>query len=186
MSKITELFNNKWVGIREKTLDNGSKYVYAHSEWCNSEGVAVLPYRTFINNEDWGYVVKEFLGRFEICPAHSDMVELCSITGGMDKEGESPAFTAMRELIEEAGYKVPVEELIYLGTAKPSKASDTTVHLFGVNLDSVNVEEVEAVGDGTLGEEGAYCSWIKRSELVKAKDPLLHTMFMRLLEKGLI
>lgn len=185
MSKVVDLFKNKWVTVVEKTLDNGSKYVYSKADWCSSEGVAILPYRARAINEDWGYYKPEFLGRFEICPAHSDDIELCSITGGMDKEGESPAFTAKRELIEEGGYDVPVENFVYLGTVRPSKASDTTTHLFAVDLDK-GANEVEATGDGTLGEEGAYCDWVSLEEATDCKDPLVHTILMRAIKEGLI
>lgn len=177
MSKIEQLFSDKWLSVNKKTMDNGSEYIYSNSPWCKSNGIAILPFRKAKD----GY--PEFLGRFEICPAHSDEIELCSITGGMDKEGESPALTAVRELIEEGGYKVPLENVISLGTVRPSKSSDSTNHLFAVNLDN-GAEEVEAVGDGTLGEEGAYCSWISLEELVDAKDPLLHSIFLRALENG--
>lgn len=179
MSKISTLFSNKWQSIKHKQLDNGSEYVYSSSPWCGGEGVAVLPYRRKLINKPWNYYENEYLGRFEICPAHSDDVELCSITGGMDKDGESPVFTAVRELIEEGGYDVPVENMIYLGTVRPSKSSDTTTHLFAVDLD-LGAKEVEAIGDGTLGEEGAYCSWITGEQLINAKDPLLQSMYLRL------
>lgn len=178
MSKITELFANKWLSVKKKTMDNGGEYIFASAPWSGSEGVAILPYREI--ETEGGFSHKEFLGRFEICPAHSDDVELCSITGGMDKEGESPAFTARRELIEEAGYEAPVELFKYLGTVRPSKASDNTMHLFAVNLDNKSVKEVVATGDGTLGEEGAYCDWVTTSKLLDSKDPLLHTMVLRL------
>ena len=177
MSKVTKIFTNKWLSVFKKTMDNGGEYVYSHADWCNSEGVAVLPFRE-------GKYDREFLGRYEICPAHSNDVELCSITGGMDKDGESPVFTARRELIEEGGYEAPVEDFIYLGTVRPSKASDNTTHLFAVNLE--NAKEVEAVGDGTLGEEGAYCGWIDIRQLTYSKDPLLSVMLLRGLEKNAI
>jgi 8-oxo-dGTP pyrophosphatase MutT (NUDIX family) len=181
MAKITEIFNNKWLSVKKKTMDNGGEYVYAHAPWCGGEGVSILPFRNV--ETEGGFFHPEFLGRFEICPAHSNDIELCSITGGMDKEGESPAFTARRELIEEAGYEAPVENFVYLGTVRPSKSSDNTTHLFGINLDKPAVKEVEATGDGTLGEEGAYCDWVSVERLADAKDPLLHTMFTRLVQK---
>lgn len=177
MSIIKSLFDNKWVSIVEKTMDDGSKYVYSTSVWCGSEGVSILPYRKVAG----GF---EFLGRFEVCPAHSDKTELCSITGGMDKEGESPVFTAMRELIEEGGYKVPIENIVLLGTVRPSKSSDSTTHLFAVNVDAGH-EVVTATGDGTLGEEGAYCAWVSLQDVIAAKDPLLHANAIRLIAQVL-
>lgn len=184
MSKITTLFENKWLSLKKKTMDNGSEYVYSSAEWCGSEGVAVLPYRTKIISDNGMFLWErtEYLGRFEICPAHSDDIKLYSITGGMDKEGESPVFTAVRELIEEGGYEVPVENMTYLGTARPSKASDITMHLFAVDVDKGS-KEVEATTDGSLGEQGMFCDWISRNQLFEAKDSLLHTMYLRLHDK---
>lgn len=170
---IDVLFRNKWVEVREKVTEKGS-YTYSHSIWCNGEGVAILPFK--IEN---GQLF--ILGRYEVCPCHSDEFELCSITGGMDKEGESPAFTAKRELLEEGGYNVPLHKFVYLGTVKPSKQSDTIQHLFVVDI--TGKEQGEIVGDGTFGEEGAYVKWITASELTNAEDPLLHTMFMRAVEQ---
>lgn len=184
MSKTTPLFMTNWLSLNKKTMDNGSEYVYVSAPWCGSEGVSILPFRK--TETEGGFHRVEFLGRYEICPAHSDDIELCSITGGMDKEGESPVFTARRELIEEAGYEAPIENFIYLGTVRSSKASDNTTHLFGIDIDSEGVKEVEAIGDGTLIELGAYCSWINTSTLGHSKDPLLHASYIRLIQRRLI
>lgn len=185
MSKVVELFDNKWLSVLEKHMDNGGRYVYSTAKWCNSQGVAILPFRMKLKLVGWNYYEPEFLGRYEICPAHSDLVELCSITGGMDKPYEDTITTAHRELIEEGGYDVPIENIVSLGTVRPSKSSDSLMHLFAVNLDE-GAKEVTAVGDGTLGEEGSYCSWITEQQLVEAKDPLLHTMLLRATFAGLI
>lgn len=174
MSSIVDLFKSKWLTVREKTMDNGGKYLYTHAEWCNSQGVAVLPFRFTGELQRM-----EFLGRFEVCPAHSDKVELCSITGGMDKEDELPIHTALRELEEEGGYQIPVVKMWNLGQVRPSKASDNTMHLFGALIDDSAIK-VEAIGDGTLGEEGSFCEWIDSYDVLHAKDPLLHTMYLRL------
>lgn len=170
---INILFKNKWVEVHEKVTEKG-RYVYSHSVWCGGQGVAVLPFKI----EDGQLYL---LGRYEICPAHSNTFELCSITGGMDVEGESPVFTAKRELLEEGGFKAKMEKFIYLGEVKPSKQSDTTQHLFVVDV--TGLEQGEIVGDGTFGEDGAYCDWITPEQLSDAKDPLLHVMFVRALDK---
>ncbi|MFJ8247371.1 NUDIX hydrolase [Peribacillus asahii] len=182
MSEVKALFQSKWVTVNEKTLDNGGKYLYMSSDWCKSKGVAILPYREVVVNA-WGHKELQFLGRYELCPAHSDEIELGAIMGGMDKEGEEPVVTAWRELQEEAGYKVPIENIVYLGTARPSKASDNTIYLFGVNVDK-GFELVDATGDGTLVEEGGYSKWVSKSEMVFAKEPLLSVMHMRLQQTG--
>ncbi|MED3976113.1 NUDIX domain-containing protein [Priestia megaterium] len=171
------LFETHWTSIVKKTMDNGSQYEFLRMPWCNSEGIAILPYRFKGKPDAEG--VFEFLGRFEVCPAHSDDTELCSITGGLDKDGESAIVTAWRELQEEGGYKVPVENIVSLGSVRPSKASDTTTHLFAVDL-GLDYEKVEATGDGTLCEEGAYCKWVSRDDILLSKDPLLHAIYSRL------
>ncbi|MEX3625108.1 NUDIX domain-containing protein [Viridibacillus arvi] len=183
MSKVEELFNSKWLTVNEKTLDNGGKYLYSSAEWCNSEGVSILPYK-HVPVRSWGNEKKPiFLGRCELCPAHSDEIELGAIMGGMDKEGEAPVVTAWRELMEEGGIKVPIENIVYLGTSRPSKSSDNIMYLFAVDLDK-GYEEVEATGDGTLVEEGGYGKWIGMDEMVFAKEPLLQTMWLRLQQTG--
>lgn len=169
---VKTLFSNKWVEVRERVTERGS-YTYSHSIWCDGLGVAVLPYKV----EDGNLLL---LGRREICPCHSDEFELCSITGGMDVEGESPAFTAKRELLEEGGYNAPVEKFVYLGEVRPSKQSDNIQHLFVVNV--TGLEQGEIVGDGTFGEEGAYVEWITVRQLSESQDPLLHSMFMKATE----
>ncbi len=181
MSKITDLFKNKWMALKEIHLDNGTSYTYASDIWCDSEGVAIMPFK--LEHSYLDVKVPKILGRYEICPSHSLEFELYSITGGMDKEGESPAFTAKRELLEETGYDVPVEKLVYLGEVKPSKSSDKTMHLFAVNVEGY--QQGEILGDNTKGEEGAYVEFITTEQLSGAKDPLLHVMFIRAIEKGL-
>ncbi|WP_324655133.1 NUDIX domain-containing protein [Bacillus paranthracis] len=180
-AQIKELFHSKWLALQEKTLDNGGKYIYTTAPWCNSEGVAILPYKRVVVN-NWGHTEMQFLGRYELCPSHSDKLELGAIMGGMDKEGEEPIVTAWRELIEEGGLKVPVDNIMYLGTSMPSKSSDNIMYLYAVDIDK-GFEEVEATGDGTLIEEGGYSKWISLSELVNAKEPLLQTMYLRMMQQ---
>lgn len=168
-TSIETLYENKWIEVREKTIDGKGKYVYSHSNWCNGQGVAVLAYR--INDG------VEFLGRYENCPAHSEDFDLCSITGGMDKVDESAVETAQRELLEEGGYDVPIEKFNYLGQVFPSKQSDNIQHLFIVDI--TGIEQGEIVGDGTFGEEGAYVEWIDNAKLAESHDPLLQAMYVK-------
>lgn len=170
MPKLVYLFKNKWVSVKELTLENGGDYIFSHSSWCNGEGIAILPFRRG--------TTLSFLGRFEVCPAHSLETELCSITGGHDKPDESFEECAIRELLEEAGYIAEAKNLINLGTVRPSKSSDSKTHLFAIDV--TDCERIEAIGDGSLGEEGAYCDWITKTEIVFSKDPLLLAMLLRL------
>lgn len=173
MSTEKVLFESKWLSVIEKTLDNGGRYLFTRADWCNSKGVAILPYRF---NEDKGV---EFLGRYEHHPSYSDNLELGAIMGGMDKEGEEPVVTAWRELIEEGGCKVPIENIFSLGKSRPSKSTDNLMYLFAVCLDD-GFEKVEATGDGSLVEEGGYSKWIDLGELIESDEPLLQSMYVRL------
>lgn len=180
MSNVVELFHSKWIAVQEKTTVGGEKYIYTTAPWCNNQGVAILPYRSKTIKQ-WGYPEMEFLGRFEVCPAHSDMPELGAIMGGMDKEGEPAVYTAWRELIEEGGFEVPLDNILYLGTSKPSKSSDNTMYLFAVDLDR-GCKEVPAIGDGTELEKLGFSQWISLDELIASKEPLLQTMYLRLMK----
>lgn len=156
-------------------------YTYAHmsrtepAEDGSSQLVAVLVY-TF---SEWSDKVDKILGRFECCLPHNDGIELTSITGGVDK-GSTPIESAIHELYEEAGFEnVQEEDLVPLGTCRPSKQSDTLCHLFAFDATYKDRRE-DSIGDGTLGEEGAYCGWISLEEAITCKCPLVPTMYMRL------
>lgn len=165
--KIETLWKGKYISV--KLLDGF--YEFLHDG--RGKSVAVLGYRR-VGKDAW-----EFLGRFENCPPHQDGIVLCSLTGGME-EGENPKQTALRELKEESGI-VYDSEIKELGTLRPSKASDTTTYLFAVDLSDVpDKEKYIGKGDGTKGEEGAYCKWISKSDAVNSKDPILISMIARL------
>lgn len=163
------LFKNKWVSLKEI---NG--YSFLHEERSKGKIVAVL-----------GYKIKEkqleILGRFEITIAHNNSMELCSLTGGIE-ENESALDSAVRELFEESGIKENKENFVSLGTIKNYKAADTTTYLYCVNLQGKDPAE-KAKGDGTGGEKDTYCKWISADEIIDCKDPLTHSMLLRLMKK---
>ena len=174
MSSIDFLYNNNWVSVVEKHTDNNGTYVYATSPWCNSTGVAVLGYMNMGSNV-------KYLGRYELCPAHSDEMELGSIIGGYDN---SDKYTlkqcALNELREEGGFDAPVSLLIELGAVKPTKASDNIVYLYAVDIGNSLVNSCEATGDGGETEKGAYTKWVTEEQAIKCKDPLIAAMIARL------
>jgi hypothetical protein len=163
------LFNNQWIQIRKKKY-----YVYAHLKWCNGTAVAILPFRKNKSGQ------MEYLGRYEICPPHGDGVKLCSITGGYDNADRfSIRECALNELVEEAGYCVSLKDLIDLGTVFDSKSTDTVIYMFAIDLDLADIKKVNATGDGTIGEEGAFCDWVTKHQAINCNDPLLITMVTR-------
>ena len=106
-------------------------------------------------------------------------MELCALTGIVE-EGEDPKVTALRELEEESGI-VSIAQPINLGTVNPSKASDTTAYLFGVDLNRVpDQARYYGPGDGTRGERGAYCAWVGLHEVLACKDATLIAALARL------
>ena len=161
------LAKNEWLSLRET-----DGYVYAHEEKSDGMGVAVLASR-------WPPL--QIVGRIERCPCHFDDFALCSLTGQIDA-GESPLATAVRELFEEAGITAGPDEFEALGQVRPGKATDTTMHLFAVNI-GPDRDIGRGPGDGTKGEEGAYCQWIDYAKAVMSKDPLLATMAARALAR---
>lgn len=168
---MNTLFKGKWVEVREK---NG--YEYLHNTWCNGVGVAIVPFK----KDENGQTI--YLGRYENNSAHGTTTpQLCSITGGYDN---SDKFTieqcVLNELEEEGGFRATVNNLIPLGSCKPSKASDGVNHLFAIDLDVAKAQEVEATGDGTGGEVGAYCEWVTKKQAIECQDPLFAQMISRL------
>jgi 8-oxo-dGTP pyrophosphatase MutT (NUDIX family) len=173
------LFENKWVTVKERELNNGIQWVFAHHAWCNGKGVAVLPYLTRRYN-DWDIndVSYLYLARMEICPAHSPEPKLCAVAGGMDKPGEIPVEVAVRELYEETGYIATLGDAIYLGSVYPSKGSDTEMYLFAVDVTSL--PRSKPTGDGSMIEALASTKWVNRNEAIFSSDPLLALMVSRL------
>lgn len=158
------LYKGDWLTVKQTP----GGYDYMHQEKSNGGAVAVLPYKLR---------PARIVGRYEECPPHRDGLALCAITGMMDHPGEDPATTAARELEEEAGIIAGSSELKYLGAVRTSKASDTTMHLFSINIGDRDIGK--PAGDGTRGEANAYCKWINVDEALKCKDPLVAAMMAR-------
>lgn len=164
------LYKTPWVELMKRTSDEHGEYIYIREPWLiNGQAISVFPFR---RNEK-GFV--EFLLRGEM----ADIPVFGTIKGGCDKEGESIVDTAVRELLEEAGYSVGASQMIPLGTARTSKLNTTTMNLFAVDL--TGIEQGEVVGDGTKNEANAFVKWIPEEESWDAQDPIVHTSIIRLL-----
>lgn len=162
------LWENEWLAVKE----HDGWYTYMHQKKCDGKAVAVLGYSESPLSP---------LGRFERVPCHNDGVSLCALTGMVDG-GEDFKTAAAREFEEESGVKVDEKELEDLGEIRPSKASDTVVHLYAVKIPKRD-GKLTGKGDGTKGEQGAFCSFVSVNDSINSKDPLLATMVVRLLEK---
>lgn len=162
------LFENPFLQIRN-TPDG---YTYAHEIRCEGQIGVLLPYRYKMDMSE-----VEYLARREVCPAHSREAELYSITGGKEPDLTLEA-TACRELLEEGGFTITEDELIPLGIVKPSKAMDTQVSLFAVDV--TGKEQTVPQGDGSYFEQGSSVEWVGYTEGVSIEDPLFVTALTRL------
>jgi len=161
------LYKSEWLNVVR--LD-GWYDVWESPELVNNTAVAVLAYK----DTDEG---RKYVGRYEWCPAHSPTKEflLSSLTGGT--ESEDPRVDAIRELEEEAGVRgKTIDDLIDLGSVFISKNSTTVLRLFAIQVDEIG----KSTGDGTKGEEGAYCDWVSEEDLIYCKDTSVQTILMRL------
>ena len=170
------LYHNEWLTLK---LRDGW-YTFSHEERSNGNLVAILVYRTEPK--------LQILGRWETCPPHDDGMALTTITGGVDI-GKTPFEAMIEELWEEAGYKFDMKEhkdrLTSLKNSRPSKSADTTMWYYAFDATGLERRE-ESIGDGTKGEEGAYCDWISVEDAVFAKDPHMAVMIARMREMGVL
>jgi len=185
LPKSTKLVaSGKWLELR-KVVHPGldiKGYEYMHEKLGAGKMVSALPYRKSYGGLDIvGDTVSnvEYLLRLEIVPAWSLEERVVSLTGKIDV-GESPVWAALRELEEESGFSVDEDELVMLGTSRASKAADTIIFLFSVDL--TDAVEGRAKGDGSHLEDIAHCEWGDKEVVLKSLDPLVHVMFNRLNE----
>lgn len=166
------LYKTKWVELMKRTSEEDGTYIYIREPWLiDGQAVSILPYKHDEEEE------VKFLVRCE----KADVPVTGTVKGGCDKEGESTVETAVRELLEEAGYTATEEDMIELGTARSSKLNTTTMNLFAVDVTELPYQE--PTGDGTLNESNAYCKWIGYKELIESQDPMVHASFLRLVSK---
>ncbi len=167
--KSKELFHTDWVSLRE--TDDG--YVYSTETRCNGNIIAILP---FEKKKD----KLNFFAIISIIPCQGDEGELFlnSITGGNDK-GDSFLETAKKELREEAGFDVNINEFISLGYVRPSKSADTYVHLFAIDV--TNKQQQKPTTDNSSGEENLHPVKITFEKLINCNDALIHSLVLRFL-----
>lgn len=165
------LFQGNWLSV---ALRDGW---YEFAQYITSNGgVYILTYR---NDPE-----KPILGRYEVTPAHMDQKPtLTTITGGVN-EKVRPIEVAIQEMHEEAGYKVERNQFVNLGRVYLAKGADFVGHLFAIDV--TNLTREHAPGDGTKGEEGAYCDWVSVKRALWCKDPVMSCLILRAAVLGLI
>lgn len=177
MAKVTRkvLKQNEWLSLMELDGPTGP-YIYAHEERCNGKIVVILPYReTGLDTE--------YLLRDEYTPPwDTDKNCISSITGGVDK-GEEPLTAAVRELKEETGYDVGPGQLTSLGTTRGAKSSDTTYHLYAIDVTTVPGNGNEGDPNGDANEALAKNVWKKAPFGSVIADPMVYASYCKLREK---
>jgi len=146
-------------------------YVYIHYPDCEGKSVVILPFKK--SGE-----TLEYMGVSEIRLPHSNDPQTYMVGGGIHK-GESKESAAVRELKEETGLITQESELIYLGESYLSKACDTIMHLFAIEVTS-NTIKTNPKGDGTQREKGIESVWMTEDEIIDNKNPLFSLALLRL------
>jgi len=176
--EIEVLHDDEWLSLHVLRVPsmgiNG--FTFAHQSKGDGNSVAILPFRTCAPGDPH----IEILFLYEVVPPWGLDPSGCAITGLWDHQSETFIETAARELHEEAGFRSSTEKLIRLGTCRGVKCSDTTYHLYAVDV--TGLEQEEAPGDGSRLEAAAHTHW----ETNLPKDcscPLIQTMILRLLNQ---
>jgi 8-oxo-dGTP pyrophosphatase MutT (NUDIX family) len=101
---------------------------------------------------------------------------LTSITGGVN-EKQDPLDVAVQEMYEEAGYLILPNQLMAFGKVYLAKGADFVGHLYAIDV--TGIPRIDAPGDGSKGEQGAYCDWVSVSDALSCKDPVMGCMILR-------
>lgn len=157
----TVLFNHARLSVI-----NRDEYIFTHTR---NSIVYLLPYRC---PQQGAYL----LGRFEVCPAHSQRLELYAITGQCEREAD-PRHIALKELHEEAGIFALLSQLVSLGSGYLTKQADTIAHFFTINV--TGMPRSNAPTDGSPLEQGSYCDWISQAQALTARCVGLQALLAR-------
>lgn len=145
---------------------NRDEYIFTHTQ---NAIVYLLPYRC---PKQGAYL----LGHFEVCPAHSQRLELYAITGQCEAEAD-PLSIALKELHEEAGILALPSQFVSLGSGYLTKQADTVAHFFIINV--TDMPQSKAPTDGSLFEQGSYCEWISQEQALTAPCAGLQALLAR-------
>lgn len=127
----------------KETSESGEETTYNRFKLTRPDAVAVILYNS---DDDTVVLLKQH--RY---PTHGKVDgDIYEIVAGKMDEGEDPAQTAIREVEEEVGYKIPEDKLIYKSSffASPGYSSEI-IHLFAASI--TNSDRVSN-GGGLQGE----------------------------------
>lgn len=127
----------------KETSESGEETTYSRFKLTRPDAVAVILYNS---DDDTVVLIKQH--RY---PTHGKVTgDIFEIVAGKMDEGEDPAETAIREVEEEVGYKIPEDKLIYKSSffVSPGYSSEI-IHLYAASV--TNSDRVSN-GGGLQGE----------------------------------
>ncbi len=154
MEKV--LFKSKWITLKQTELG----FQYLERNGVNS--IALFLTR-------WNSDKFEVLIRMQPMPLdNSKNVKLypCPITGG-NYENKPLIEIAQQEALEEAGYKILLNDIKYLGNYFVGTQTNEVVSMFVSNVTSLKPEKITT--DGTIHEKMSYNVWKDIDFLKKCK-----------------
>lgn len=154
----------KWLQLRELTMKSRNifGYSFSHEIRCQGAIIVIAPFKQFEGKTMW-------LSRVEATPCWDlDRPIRSSLTGGVDL-GTEPLYNARKELMEESGYDVDMDDIIELGTSYGTKSTDTIYHLYTVDL--TGVEQTKDLEAESKLEGSAYCEWLTEEQYLASMDP---------------
>lgn len=147
-----------WVQI----IETPNKFYYLRRK--NRDSVAVFLIRRSNGVEPWEVLIrKQPLPLNNPEPGQPMTLFPCPITGGFDSAEEQPAACAKREALEEAGYRLGVEELSLLGGYIVGTQTDERVYMLWADVSNIEPEAAEQ--DGTFFEAVSKNEWMPLSFL---------------------
>ncbi|CAN1211917.1 NUDIX domain-containing protein [Tumidithrix helvetica PCC 7403] len=156
MSIDKTIFSTKWVSIKETPR----KFYYLERKGKDSVAIFLVRGTKGSSVKETPFDQLEVLVRFQpLCIDSSTLDEEmrlhpCPVTGGME-EGENPLECAVRETLEETGYRL--ETLSPLGQYITGTQSNEIVYLFWTDV--TGIEPEVATQDGSVFEAVSKNEW---------------------------
>lgn len=164
------LYENEWYSVIERNTRTGLVYKFM--------SVGVLPFTT----NDSGMI--NTIGLLhEYNPFREDDYSMTLITGTVEGEDADLVDTVIREIKEEGGFTVSrdnINNFHYLGSFCLSKDDDKVLPVFAVKVN--DLEQGDAIGDGTEKEEKSVLKMVNVEEITETQESLALAAFFKLFQ----
>lgn len=165
MNKFEKLYNGKHISV---VSDPETQYEFVNED----DIIVVLPVlrvkSKFVKHLTNYYLAlrKEYVPPYLAKERRLNNFYYTTITGKMDKDGETPEQTMRRELIEEAGIElIDYTIMSYQKDMPVCKTTDMRAHIYTVLVNEFKA--VKAVGDGTVTEEMSKAIFVNLADMEK-------------------